>query len=174
MTNQWQLTPNMVDAKIVLINNGTLGMVKQWQDKFFNQRFSHSVFNGQPDFMKMAEAYWHKGFLIDKPEQLEEQLDAAFAYQGPVLIEVRISPTEAVTPMVPSGKSNHENGGLIMTRILKLQVADQVSTLNEILQVLLFAYNIISIHYMLHILNNLGFLTWKFKSIFKMIHHFIY
>ncbi|MEZ2004091.1 hypothetical protein QUD63_16085, partial [Staphylococcus aureus] len=53
-----------------------------------------------------------KGFLIDKPEQLEEQLDAAFAYQGPALIEVRISPTEAVTPMVPSGKSNHEMEGL--------------------------------------------------------------
>ncbi|MBS3422431.1 acetolactate synthase large subunit, partial [Staphylococcus aureus] len=67
---------------------------------------------GQPDFMKMAEAYGVKGFLIDKPEQLEEQLDAAFAYQGPVLIEVRISPTEAVTPMVPSGKSNHEMEGL--------------------------------------------------------------
>ena len=64
-------------CQIVLINNGTLGMVKQWQDKFFNQRFSHSVFNGQPDFMKMAEAYGVKGFLIDKPEQLEEQLDAA-------------------------------------------------------------------------------------------------
>ncbi len=63
--------------------------------------------------MKMAEAYGVKGFLIDKPEQLEEQLNtAAFAYQGPALIEVRISPTEAVTPMVPSGKSNHEMEGL--------------------------------------------------------------
>ncbi|HHA6240164.1 TPA: dihydroxy-acid dehydratase [Staphylococcus aureus] len=114
MTNQeMALLPEYgLDVKIVLINNGTLGMVKQWQDKFFNQRFSHSVFNGQPDFMKMAEAYGVKGFLIDKPEQLEEQLDAAFAYQGPVLIEVRISPTEAVTPMVPSGKSNHEMEGL--------------------------------------------------------------
>ncbi|MBK4064127.1 hypothetical protein JJL07_12985, partial [Staphylococcus aureus] len=57
-------------------------------------------------------AYGVKGFLLDKPEQLEEQLDAAFAYQGPALIEVRISPTEAVTPMVPSGKSNHEMEGL--------------------------------------------------------------
>ncbi|HFE4927676.1 TPA: thiamine pyrophosphate-dependent enzyme [Staphylococcus aureus] len=114
MTNQeMALLPEYgLDVKIVLINNGTLGMVKQWQDKFFNQRFSHSVFNGQPDFMKMAEAYGVKGFLIDKPEQLEEQLDTAFAYQGPALIEVRISPTEAVNPMVPSGKSNHEMEGL--------------------------------------------------------------
>ncbi|MDN8828752.1 acetolactate synthase large subunit, partial [Staphylococcus aureus] len=66
----------------------------------------------QPDFMKMAEAYGVKGFLFDKPVKLLEQLDTAFAYQGQALIEVRISPTEAVNPMVPSGKSNHELEGL--------------------------------------------------------------
>lgn len=77
--------------KIVLINNGTLVWLNNGKISFFNQRFSHSVFNGQPDFMKMAEAYGVKGFLIDKPEQLEEQLDAAFAYQGPALSEVKYS-----------------------------------------------------------------------------------
>lgn len=66
-------------------------MVKQWQDKFFNQRFSHSVFNDQPDFMKMAEAYGINGYLIDTPDKLESQIDAAFAHEGPALIEVRIS-----------------------------------------------------------------------------------
>ncbi|WP_460996881.1 thiamine pyrophosphate-dependent enzyme, partial [Staphylococcus aureus] len=59
-----------LDIKIVVINKGTLGRVKQWQEKLVNQRFSHSVFNGQTDFMKMAEAYGVKGFLNDKPEQL--------------------------------------------------------------------------------------------------------
>ncbi|MFU0762863.1 biosynthetic-type acetolactate synthase large subunit [Staphylococcus pasteuri] len=113
MTNQEiALLPEYgLNIKIVLINNGTLGMVKQWQDKFFNQRFSHSVFNDQPDFMKLSEAYGVKGFLIDKPNQLKETLDEAFNYNGPALIEVRISPIEPVNPMIPSGKANHEMEG---------------------------------------------------------------
>lgn len=113
MTNQeMALLPEYgLNIKIVLINNGTLGMVKQWQDKFFNQRFSHSVFNDQPDFMKLSEAFGVKGFLIDKPNQLKETLDEAFNYNGPALIEVRISPIEPVNPMIPSGKANHEMEG---------------------------------------------------------------
>lgn len=113
MTNQeMALLPEYgLNIKIVLINNGTLGMVKQWQDKFFNQRFSHSVFNDQPDFIKMAEAYGVKGFLIDQPNQLKSKLDEAFNYEGPALIEVRISPIEPVNPMIPSGKANNEMEG---------------------------------------------------------------
>ncbi|WP_105994199.1 biosynthetic-type acetolactate synthase large subunit [Staphylococcus simulans] len=115
MTNQEMAILNEygLDIKIVLINNGTLGMVKQWQDKFFNQRFSHSVFNGQPDFQQLSEAYGVKAFLIDDPKQLESQLDAAFAYKGPAMIEVRISPKEHVLPMIPSGKANNEMEGVL-------------------------------------------------------------
>lgn len=114
MTNQEIALMNEfnLNIKVVLINNGTLGMVKQWQDKFFNQRFSHSVFNDQPDFMKLSEAYGVKSFLIDQPERLEKTLDEAFQYEGPAVIEIRISPTEPVLPMVPSGKANHEMEGL--------------------------------------------------------------
>lgn len=113
MTNQEiALLPEYgLNVKSFLINNGTLGMVKQWQDKFFNHRFSHSVFNDQPDFMKMAEAYGVKGFLVDHPNKLTKTLDSAFNYSGPALIEVRISPTEPVNPMIPSGKANHEMEG---------------------------------------------------------------
>nr|WP_236653873.1 biosynthetic-type acetolactate synthase large subunit [Staphylococcus delphini] len=115
MTNQEMALLNEfnLNIKIVLINNGTLGMVKQWQDKFFNQRFSHSVFNDQPDFMKMSEAYGVKSFLIDDPKCLKAQIDAAFLHNGPALIEIRISPVEPVLPMVPSGKANHEMEGLL-------------------------------------------------------------
>ncbi|WP_114602983.1 biosynthetic-type acetolactate synthase large subunit [Staphylococcus sp. EZ-P03] len=115
MTNQEMAILNEygLDIKIVLINNGTLGMVKQWQDKFFNQRFSHSVFNGQPDFQQLSEAYGVKAFLIDDPKQLESQLDEAFAHKGPALIEVRISPKEHVLPMIPSGKANNEMEGVL-------------------------------------------------------------
>lgn len=115
MTNQEMaiLKEYNLDIKIVIINNGTLGMVKQWQDKFFNKRFSHSVFNGQPDFLKLAEAYNVKGYSVENPSQLEQQLDAAFQHEGPALIDVRISPIEPVSPMVPSGKANHEMEGLL-------------------------------------------------------------
>ena len=115
MTNQEMAILNeyKLNIKIVLINNGTLGMVKQWQDKFFKQRFSHSVFNDQPDFMKLSESYGVKGFLIENPETLETQLEEAFSYDGPALIEVRVSPIEPVLPMVPSGKANYEMEGLL-------------------------------------------------------------
>lgn len=114
MTNQeMALLPEYgLNVKIVLINNGILGMVKQWQDKFFNKRFSHSVFNDQPDFMKISEAYGVKGYLIDNPDTLEAQLDEAFKFHGPTLVEVRISPVEPVNPMIPAGKANHEMEGL--------------------------------------------------------------
>src|SRR5699024_3844577 len=115
MTNQEMaiLEEYNLDIKIVIINNGTLGMVKQWQDKFFNKRFSHSVFNGQPDFLKLGEAYNVKGFLIDDPADLEQKLDEAFQHDGSALIDVRISPIEPVNLMVPSGKANYEMEGLL-------------------------------------------------------------
>lgn len=115
MTNQEIALMNEfnLNIKVVLINNGTLGMVKQWQDKFFDQRFSHSVFNHQPDFIQLSESYGVKGFLIEDPSNMESTLDEAFQYDGPTVIEIRISPTEPVLPMVPSGKANHEMEGLL-------------------------------------------------------------
>ncbi len=87
-------------------------MVKQWQDKFYSQRFSHSVFSGQPDFMKLSESYGVKSFMIDSNEKLESTLDEAFAHKGPALIEIRISPSEPVLPMVPSGQPNYKMEGV--------------------------------------------------------------
>ena len=115
MTNQELalLKEYQLNIKVILINNGTLGMVKQWQDKFFNQRFSHSVFNDQPNFIQLVEAYGVKSYLIDNPKKLETTLDKAFQSDEPAFIEIRISPTEPVLPMVPSGKANHEMEGLL-------------------------------------------------------------
>ena len=133
MTNQeMALLPEYhLNVKIVLINNGTLGMVKQWQDKFFNQRFSHSVFNDQPDFMKMAEAYGINGYLIDTPDKLESQIDAAFAHEGPALIEVRISLLNLLLQWYQAVK-RIMRWRIIMQRTIQFVVADQVSTLNRI------------------------------------------
>lgn len=114
MTNQELaiLNEHGLAIKFILLNNSSLGMVRQWQERFFNKRRSQSVFHTQPDFMKMAEAYGIKGVRIDEPALLEDQLKAAFALSGPVLIEVAVSRTEHVLPMVPAGQPNDQMIGV--------------------------------------------------------------
>ncbi|MDT2595824.1 biosynthetic-type acetolactate synthase large subunit [Enterococcus dongliensis] len=114
MTNQEFaiLNQNNLDIKFVLMNNQSLGMVRQWQEKFFNERRSQSVFNEQPDFMKMAEAYGIGGRKITDPATLDEELQEAFATPGPMLIEVMISKSEHVLPMIPAGMPNDQMLGV--------------------------------------------------------------
>ena len=108
MTNQELaiLNENNLDIKFILLNNSSLGMVRQWQEAFYNERRSKSVFSSQPDFIKLAEAYGIAGVRITEPEKLSEQLTQAFAQKGPVVIEVVTSTTEHVLPMVPPGQAN--------------------------------------------------------------------
>ncbi|GHU61898.1 acetolactate synthase [Clostridia bacterium] len=101
--NEYQLP-----LKIIILNNASLGMVRQWQEKFYNRRFSHSVFKSLPDFVKLAEAYAVKGIRITNPQTLEKDLREAFAHPGPIVVDVQISQSELVLPMVPSGKPNHQ------------------------------------------------------------------
>lgn len=114
MTNQELAILNEygINIKVVLINNQSLGMVRQWQERFFNNRRSESVFSSQPDFMKMAEAYHIQGVKITDPATLEEELKKAFAVKESILIEVMISPTEHVLPMIPAGKANDQMIGV--------------------------------------------------------------
>lgn len=114
MTNQELaiLNEHGLAIKFILLNNSSLGMVRQWQEQFFNNRRSKSVFHTQPDFMKMAEAYGIKGVRIQEPGLLEEQLQEAFSISGSVLIEVAVSKTEHVLPMVPAGQPNNQMIGV--------------------------------------------------------------
>ncbi|WP_206911938.1 acetolactate synthase, large subunit, biosynthetic type [Enterococcus sp. DIV0840] len=114
MTNQELAILNIynIPIKIVILNNQSLGMVRQWQESFFNERRSESVFTSQPDFVKMAEAYHIKGLRIEDPETIETELTEAFKETGPLLIEVMVSPTEHVLPMVPAGKANYQMLGV--------------------------------------------------------------
>ncbi|WP_207695450.1 acetolactate synthase, large subunit, biosynthetic type [Enterococcus sp. DIV0212c] len=114
MTNQELAILNEynIPIKIVILNNQSLGMVRQWQESFFNSRRSESVFASQPDFVKMAEAYHIKGIRIENPETVEAELTEAFKETGPLLIEVMVSPTEHVLPMVPAGKANYQMLGV--------------------------------------------------------------
>ena len=114
MTNQELaiLNQHNLDIKFVLLNNRSLGMVRQWQEKFFNERRSQSVFHEQPDFMKMAEAYGIGNKKITDPATLEKDLQEAFATPGPMLIEVMICNKEHVLPMIPAGMPNDQMLGV--------------------------------------------------------------
>jgi len=95
-------------VKIVILNNYYLGMVKQWQELFYNKRYSHSYLGTIPDYVKLAEAYGAKGFRATKPHEVVPTLQQAFATPGPVVTEVVVDSEEKVYPMVPAGAALRE------------------------------------------------------------------
>ncbi|MEM5015874.1 acetolactate synthase large subunit [Metabacillus indicus] len=98
-------------VKVIILNNGVLGMVRQWQEIFYEERYSQSVFQSQPDFVKLAEAYGMKGLNI----QTESDFPAfkeALRSREPVLISVNVSQMENVYPMIAPGKGLHEMVGV--------------------------------------------------------------
>ena len=90
---------------ILLFNNNTLGMVRQWQTLFYGKRYSQTTLNRKTDYVKLAEAFGAKGFILDCPENADKILSLAFAEEGPVLIDCRIGTDEKVLPMIAPGKS---------------------------------------------------------------------
>ncbi len=99
-------------VKVLVINNGCLGMVRQWQELFFEERFSHSLMPVQPDFVKLAEAYDVKGIRVEDPTKLEAALQEAMTYPGPVVMDIRVAASENVYPMIAPGKGHHEMEGV--------------------------------------------------------------
>jgi acetolactate synthase-1/2/3 large subunit len=95
---------NKLPIKIMLMNNGVLGMVRQWQKMFYDQRFSGINLHGNPDFVKVAEAYGIRGIRVDSAEQVRTAIAEAIKHPGPVLLDFTISPDEDVLPMVAPGK----------------------------------------------------------------------
>ena len=113
MTNQELAILNIykIPIKVIMLNNHSLGMVRQWQEAFYDGRTSESVFETLPDFQLMAQAYGIKNYKFDNPETLEKDLEVIME-DVPMFIEVDISRKEHVLPMVPAGKSNHEMLGV--------------------------------------------------------------
>ncbi|MBS3969849.1 MAG: biosynthetic-type acetolactate synthase large subunit [Clostridia bacterium] len=95
-------------VKICIINNGYLGMVRQWQDLFLNKRYSHTNINQGPDFVRLAEAFGVKALRVTKPEEVLPALQEAKDYPGSVLIDFIVEKEENVFPMVPAGGSIYE------------------------------------------------------------------
>ena len=92
-------------VKVVILNNGFLGMVRQWQELFFAGNYSSTRMEHTPDFVKLAEAYGALGLRARRPEEVEEVLRQAFAHPGPVVVDVLVAPEENVYPMVPAGEA---------------------------------------------------------------------
>ncbi|MCR9039069.1 acetolactate synthase large subunit [Bacillus sp. L381] len=99
-------------VKVVILNNECLGMVRQWQEIFYEERYSESKFSAQPDFVKLSEAYGITGVRISSEEEAEEELQKALSSKEPVVIDVRVAKSEKVFPMIAPGKGLHEMVGV--------------------------------------------------------------
>ncbi|WMT30294.1 acetolactate synthase large subunit [Bacillus aerius] len=99
-------------VKVIVLNNHSLGMVRQWQEIFYEERYSYSKFSDQPDFVKLSEAYGIKGIRISTDEEAQEKLEEALTSREPVFIDVNVARDEKVFPMVAPGKGLHEMVGV--------------------------------------------------------------
>ena len=95
------------NVKVAIMNNQYLGMVRQWQEFFFDKRYS-AVNMLTPDFVKLAEAHGVPAKRVTKPEEVQEAIEWARKTQGPVVLELRVEQEEAVYPMVPAGAALDE------------------------------------------------------------------
>jgi acetolactate synthase-1/2/3 large subunit len=95
--------------KVILLNNGYMGMVRQWQEFFYESRYSHSYVDALPDFVKLSESFGHVGMRIEKPADLEGAMREAFGLKDRfVFLDVVVDPKENVYPMIAAGKGHHE------------------------------------------------------------------
>jgi len=94
--------------KVAILNNHSLGMVRQWQELFFNERYSETIMDVQPDFVRLAEAYGAVGLRADDPRDVVPCLEKALSVQGPVVMDFIVDPEEKVFPMVPPGHGNDQ------------------------------------------------------------------
>lgn len=102
-----------IAAKIAIINNGWQGMVRQWQEAFYSERYSASNMElGMPDFVKLAEAFGVKGMLVTHQDDLSSAVAQVLDYPGPIVADFRVKRDENCYPMVPPGASNSEMVGL--------------------------------------------------------------
>jgi acetolactate synthase-1/2/3 large subunit len=109
-----------IRVKTVIINNGWQGMVRQWQEAFYEERYSSSnMQTGMPDFVKLADAFGIKGISVHSRDQLKGAIAEMLTHPGPVLLDVQVKRDENCYPMVPPGKSNAQMVGLPERKLLE-------------------------------------------------------
>ena len=102
-----------IKVKTIILNNGWQGMVRQWQQTFFGERYSSSnMAAGMPNFELLAQAFGVKGMLVSDPSELDSAIAEMLAFDGPVLMDVHVRRDENCYPMIPPGKSNEDMVGL--------------------------------------------------------------
>ncbi len=94
-----------IPVKVVIMNNGFLGMVRQWQELFWDRRYSHVEMSQWPDFVKLAEAMGCHGVRLTDKTTLVDDLRAALAVEGPVVVDARVTREESVYPMIAPGQA---------------------------------------------------------------------
>jgi acetolactate synthase-1/2/3 large subunit len=103
---------NKIHIKVAILNNGYLGMVRQWQELFYKKRYSYTCLYN-PDFVKLAESYGAAGIRVTKKEEVRPAIDKALSIDNVVFIDFHIEPEENVYPMVPAGEAiNRMIGGM--------------------------------------------------------------
>ncbi|HMJ37406.1 MAG TPA: biosynthetic-type acetolactate synthase large subunit [Baekduia sp.] len=102
---------NRIPIKVFILNNGYLGMVRQWQELFWDNRYSHVDMGQSPDFVKLAEAYGATGLRLTSKETLVDDLRTALATEGPVVVDIRVTREENVYPMISPGAAAREMVG---------------------------------------------------------------
>ncbi len=102
------IVEHKLPVKVVILNNCYLGMVRQWQELFYNKNYASTCMTAQPDFVMLAQAYGAEGYRIEKPEDLMPILTQALASPNPAVIDVRVDREEKVFPMVPGGSALDE------------------------------------------------------------------
>jgi acetolactate synthase I/II/III large subunit len=96
---------------VFVMNNGYLGMVRQWQELFWDKRYSHVETGQWPDFVKLAEAYGATGLRFEDKSTLVKDIQEAIAIDGPVLVDVRVTREENTYPMIPAGQAARDMVG---------------------------------------------------------------
>ncbi|MCE2465381.1 MAG: biosynthetic-type acetolactate synthase large subunit [Dehalococcoidia bacterium] len=99
---------NNIAVKFAIMNNGYLGMVRQWQDFFYNKVYTATSYSANPDFVKLAEAYGIPGIRVTDKSQVESSIRQAMMEPGPVVVDFLVEPEENVFPMIPAGESLSE------------------------------------------------------------------
>ena len=99
---------NDLPVKYAILNNNHLGMITQWQAFFYNEDYQAETYSGNPDFVKLAEAYGIKGIRVTKQDELESAINEANNHEGPVVVDFVIEKVDDVYPMIPAGQSIEE------------------------------------------------------------------
>jgi len=100
-----------IPVKTFIMNNGYLGMVRQWQELFWDRRYSSVDMGSSPDWVKLAEAFGAKGMRLEDKGELLDGMKAALAEDGPVVVDVRVTPEENCYPMIPAGQAARDMVG---------------------------------------------------------------